>query len=717
MTNAVLRVKSCISGMCLLTCMAAGARTVALWTWNQDVERGSITGRSSVSQHALEIKGDGLSVVDHPDATGVYANLDVPDGLNARDFANDGKGAHVRNGYATCSTLNPVLELTRSWTIEGWFSMNWLPGNGNWLPIFHTRANAGGWLFTVRQHAAGVFNYELFADGGAVNDGTYFLGNLSAESVTNGWKHLALVYDHDATGVPGKGVWTFYIDGVQAGVSITNQIAMTKSINTTAFQIMGRNEHTNDYLMDYVRVCDEALTPDRFLCAAPVEPAAPVASDGTIGFWRLDQDGSVENLVGDPGTYPLSAGGPHANMSTFRAFETCPNASAGVPANTGGAFLFKLNESLSVANAGTFVDFDKAFTLEGWFFMQEWTTTYSGNPARLLFSTRSSGGYGFHLWYNMGNSSQFTLYARAQDRIVEEGGESTTLVRTQVADRRFPGDPWKLWNTWHHVALTYDPAGATLAGDVSRGVWEVFVDGASFGCLTNELDSAEVSGMTTLYLGGRPAYGAVGHLDTLRLTKRVLAPSEFLCTAGGTSPAATDVEALWPLDLTGFVPDGRDLMGRHPLWTNYASDIGVSADGAVERVPNPPVGVPGGARNDGSVAFPASAVANNYLSVANIHRDLDLSKDFTVEAWFRFNALPSGWSTLFINGTGNQRWCLWIRNMVGKVRYMMLVQHGDSNYTVPDNTRFSNDADLPVPTDGKWHHHALVYRAKQGAAE
>lgn len=686
------------------TCACAGAKTVALWPLNMDAERGSQSGRSLVSYHTLAATAKSTGIGTRPNGVGIPANVEVPEGLAAADFADDGRTWAIGEGLLDCPTLNPVLEMTNSWTIEGWFHLKMLPQNGNWIPLFHTRSNAMGWLFTIRQRSAGIFDYELFAET-CVADGTRFLDPVDPVTVTNGFHHYALTYDHDAIGVPGKGVWTFYIDGEKQGVSITNTVAVSQRINTTSFEIMGRNEHKTNFAADYIRVSDEALEPSQFLCAEPMTPVQPGGASGTLGYWRLDRDGALENLANINDVYPLGIGDPHS-ISPFKAFETCPNASANLPANNGSLLYNHSGVCMTLPGLGSYVDFDKAFTLEGWFFMEEWARSADNNNNRLIFSTRGSG-YGFHLWYNFSNKAQnFSLYARASN----EAG----AIRTQLLDTDFPkSTSAKLWNSWHHIALTYDPEKFENKNQEKRGGWELFVDGTSLGCLTNALDSSVTCGQADLYVAGRPGNtGAAGYVDTVRLTKRVLVPSEFLCAEGGTSPAAEDVEGLWPLGQAGLVADGTDLTGKHPLWTNSSLDIRVDDASAVASVPNPPAGIAGAARDDGSLLFPTNSAQQNCLTIANIHKELDLSKDFTVEAWFRFDQLPTGWHSLFINGGQTVRWVLWIRNMpnVG-VRYMTLVQH-TNGYSVPDNTRYSQD--VPVPSDKAWHHHALVYRAGKG---
>ena len=80
------------------TCACAGAKTVALWTLNMDAERGLRSGRSLVSYHTLAATATSTGIGTRPNGVGIPANVEVPEGLAAADFADDGRTWSIGEG-------------------------------------------------------------------------------------------------------------------------------------------------------------------------------------------------------------------------------------------------------------------------------------------------------------------------------------------------------------------------------------------------------------------------------------------------------------------------------------------------------------------------------------------------------------------------------------------------------------------------------------------
>ncbi|MBR4172045.1 MAG: LamG domain-containing protein, partial [Kiritimatiellae bacterium] len=339
----------------------------------------------------------------------------LPDGLKFLESSDNFSALKVNNGALKNAVLIPYLELTNSWTIEGWYSWPSHPNTNSWQIVFGTRNSGDGWFVTHRNRD-GVLQFELYSNGSsgaAIADGTVIWANLP-EEMTNTWKHLALTYDVNATGTPGKGVWKFYVDGENIA-TVTNRTAVTGKINNSAFYIGGREGTTSTFSVDYWRVSRGVLTPEQFLNANGVLPA----NSDTLAYYRLDQDSGFNNVAGN--SYRLSADYPHGwalseaynyveglNIapSMMQAFDECPNPSVNL-VNSGSVRLYGDNSRLVHSTLGEMLEPDKPFTIEGWVYRM-WAPS-SSRGWTMMFGTRNNSN-GFALWYGVGGTSSFGLY-------------------------------------------------------------------------------------------------------------------------------------------------------------------------------------------------------------------------------------------------------------------------------------------------------------------
>lgn len=192
---------------------------------------------------------------------------------------------------------------------------------------------------------------------------------------------------------------------------------------------------------------------------------------------------------------------------------------------------------------GTFVlGFSRPFTVEGWF--KPIRHTASAPENQYFFSTRNN---------KLSNSVGWSLFMNAADYrfhlIAQDDGKSGNLV-----NETFEADTAEWGETWKHIALSYDPAGA--------GTWKLYLDGQLAGSVTNK--EAAVAGdasATFLAIGGayESSAGFFGAIDCVRVSAATLVPNQLMCCSSAGAAAATDVVALWPLDgAEGFRMDGHD---------------------------------------------------------------------------------------------------------------------------------------------------------------
>lgn len=702
-------------GMTLAVDAQSEAETVSVWKLERDIYNSGKTDCNSLLNQVYDFSSAGSCGRIAAPFTGTPATL--PDGLAFLEDTDNQSAVKVSGGVLRNSGIIPYLELTNSWTVEGWYSWPNHPASGSWRIVFGTRNSGDGWFVTHRNHG-GVLQFELYSQGtsgDAITDGTVLWGNIP-EELTNTWKHLALTYDADGTGTPGKGVWKFYVDGENTA-TVTNRTAVTGKINNSAFYIGGRgsgSNNTSTFSADYWRVTRGVLTPEQFLNASGVKPTS--VSD-TVAYYRLDQEGEFNNVAGS--AYRLSADFPFGDSlsqafnyipglnlapSMMQPFDRCPNPSVDL-VNSGSVRIYGTDSRLVDTKLGEMLEADKPFTIEGWVYR-------IGAPSNLrgwtmMFGTRARNT-GFALWYGLGGKPGFGMYYDTTGGVMR-------------ADIRFPkASSTAFENEWKHIALTQTPNGCD-----DKTVWELFLDGESMGCVTGVIASANLTNQKLFYIGSRPndALGA-GYYDCFRVCSRVLSPNEFLNATNGVAVASTDILAFWPLDTinNGLYLDLHDIRGNYPFGklTDFSGRVTTSSEQAVETVPNPDASVLFGAPagNHGSVSFPDSGKPNYLCVMDNIGRSfLSLTNDFTVESWINYQKLPTGWSIVYGAGYNAPRWGLWIRNNNDVVKYMMIAQKTGGSYLVNDNTFFAKNGVNAAITSADlnlWHHVALVYRADEG---
>ncbi len=682
--------------------------TVAVWKLGAN--QSNVANTMNLTTPKYDLTFVGSSAAGDAPFVGVPRNLG--DTSAFLDDARNEVSLRASSGYLMSTELAPVLDMTNSWTVEGWYLRKTNPSGGDFLYVFGTRNNADGWLLAMRQRGEKL-QYYLYAQNAVTKES--FFGPAVDLDGTNQWRHLALTYDHDATDVAGKGVWEFFVDGVSYGVFTNNQ-ACTTAINKKAFFIGGR-EHggvQTSFGADYWRVSAGVLSSDQFL-KAPVDSGTTDPSARTLAFWRLDADGVTRNLAGT--SCDLSATvaptkdsresinfsyDTQAKASPNQAIDVISNAGA-VLANRGSARLDEFNAYLQAENdLGLQLERDREFTIEGWVYREK-NTSGGARGWTMPFGTRHQGaGFGLHYGHM---HQRFGLYVDTTNGVA-------------VTDTWFPDCPTEVWeNTWKHIALTHDPDGF---GD--KDVWELFVDGVSMGCITSDLPASVGCNRKEFWVGSRPGYfQGAGCYDCYRVCARVLAPSEFLNAADhAQSVADGDVLAFWPLDAEneGIYLNGRDLKGSYSFtkMTSFDGYVDVSTNSAVNFIPNPDMtinlhGDPG--FNGGSFAFPEISRANYLAADLSLSGHLTLTNDFTVEGWLRLDSKPGGWHILFSTGAyTNPRWCLGVRKYADGVKYFMFTVTDSGSFSIPDNSCF--DAVVTDDVLGVWRHHAFVYRANEG---
>ncbi len=632
---------------------------------------------------------------------------------------------------------------------------------GDWLHVLNMLTSSSGnsksWGIMIRGSGQliGIINTaendfngsSTSGDAGGGGAAGYLYSTVvsgNVPKITDGkWHHVAMTYD--------GAMVRLYVDYVLRGYLAWSGTLAYDSGNAGKLCV-GGNYGTSygawDGFIDEVRISDEALPPEKFL-----------------------QIGGLNNHASDPDTaiyLPFNA----LDFSTDKFFGTVGQAIFHNSACSTNAAL--INLSLSTIGAGVYPRLDTGASavvsneLHAGIFAANaientgcWT--YTNNPAypekaRYVLIDDYSKNNNEHLISAGDFTAEFYLRVPATPTstsyiLVENSGAKGAgtiqlymtsswlycrLASQDALDKYENGETSEIatWNdayvpiadivggTWHHVALVVDRTRQTAA---------FYVDGRVVREHKNFVLASSVStksGYATFKIGdgwgGNNASALHGlSIDEFRITRRALAPQEFLMTGNALDAAArealdTATTREWiafegdlsvePRDAA--VPDGSSTASTVNMV--YSQDVPgarrgrvVDGNGTVLRESNTSSIYFSGAFGSGDTS--ADTATQRLLFERNILLERDM-KAMTVE--FFMKGTPDqakAWATI-IRGYGNatgadtngeRLWGLGYKDTAGHIYVVM-----DVNGTTPplyypdDNVSFA---------DGRWHHVAMTY--------
>ena len=647
----------------LVLCRTVHAKTVALWPIEYNQTSGIMDGRCTIdarndlSFYNIASKdvvrstwGIGWTLPPNPDTT---ANpLCSP--YNATYVcATTNKANFLANG-----SVGRYLAVNRSFTLEGFLRLKSLPESGNWWVLalvgagtgnrilLTLRNNHGAYTSTGYPDAGTWYSWQIVSGGHTSNGGDKMLASISESdfaSLTSSWHHWALTYEYVAGGTC---TFSFWLDGEKKGEfadSLKSNFAMVDN----RLELGGRaasTAQTIDGSIDYVRISDQVLASSEFLNAGDVGTCAPAPLKERIKtYWRLGRSASGA-LDGTPiiGAGHLTGsllGSAENYITTLFAEEDCaftgnpPNSTVSLPDGNVGSFAARLNDIRTcghVKNLGKLLTLTNDFTVEGWIKPQRRSSSCPENYQHICGTRFDSGNIGW-VFQMYAHPSYTSLGLHVQDK---NGNLFSSVNFGNLTGRE---------HEWHHIALSYDADG----GQNGRGFWTCYIDGEVSGTHENTrtVDPAtvfqddfkffEVSSQTQVMHG---------NLDCWRVCGTVLTADQLMCKEGGS--AATDVLALWPMNVSGGVyMDGRDVAGSYSL----EATLRQSQYRAVLTDDTPPqVGIPA---DSGSAGFRGFGGSRACL----VTRDPDAfqtlrstsGEGFTFEAWMKLAVdTPSSWNVI-----------------------------------------------------------------------
>ena len=647
----------------LVLCRTVHAKTVALWPIEYNQTSGIMDGRCTIdarndlSFYNIASKdvvrstwGIGWTLPPNPDTT---ANpLCSP--YNATYVcATTNKANFLANG-----SVGRYLAANRSFTLEGFLRLKSLPKSGEWWVLalvgagtgnrilLTLRNNHGAYTSTGYPDAGTWYSWQIVSGGHTSNGGDKMLASISESdfaSLTSSWHHWALTYEYVAGGTC---TFSFWLDGEKKGEfadSLKSNFAMVDN----RLELGGRaasTAQTIDGSIDYVRISDQVLASSEFLNAGDVGTCAPAPLKERIKtYWRLGRSASGA-LDGTPiiGAGHLTGsllGSAENYITTLFAEEDCaftgnpPNSTVSLPDGNVGSFAARLNDIRTcghVKNLGKLLTLTNDFTVEGWIKPQRRSSSCPENYQHICGTRFDSGNIGW-VFQMYAHPSYTSLGLHVQDK---NGNLFSSVNFGNLTGRE---------HEWHHIALSYDADG----GQNGRGFWTCYIDGEVSGTHENTrtVDPAtvfqddfkffEVSSQTQVMHG---------NLDCWRVCGTVLTAVQLMCKEGGS--AATDVLALWPMNVSGGVyMDGRDVAGSYSL----EATLRQSQYRAVLTDDTPPqVGIPA---DSGSAGFRGFGGSRACL----VTRDPDAfqtlrstsGEGFTFEAWMKLAVdTPSSWNVI-----------------------------------------------------------------------
>lgn len=683
----------------------AQAKTVALWPLAWNYEEGRADTRCAVNPANDLIPAAAVKATSVQPAWQLPPNPDSSDSLLFTPMAGLGSIANgTSQGYLTSSTAGIFLSPSRSFTLEGWVKLESVAGvNADWSVLGGPDiglANNKGFMLSMRKNGTKCYP-QITSYFGTYKDAAFPDADYT-EAQLKEWNHWALTY------LPSDGngncVFTFYLNGASAGS--VKSTAITSTMDNAGNLSLGSRSagNTINGSIRYVRISDEVLPADEFLCAAGSSPV----SSPTAAYWKLglDENGGIDVLP-SVGTAPLQYGFYNTSYDKCGLSTDVEGAFTGQPANSGVSIPGGNNGSfrgegkfttMQFAELGSSLAHDKDFTVEMWLKPELRNSSQYG--VKYIFGKQKSG-HGWTLCMNVrtrtaAQESGIAFQLNAAD------AEGTALNGQQV------GGLIRSWSGWKHVALVHTAAG--------NGSWKLYLDGVLHGTVNNPRAIAEDSAVTVFNFAGLAGNeGFCGKIDCARVCAAALAPEQFLCAKDGS--AASNVLAFWPLEYAdnGAYPVMQDLVGSYTIGavptTTYravpqADYPTISNPDKTETIRDNPT------NSNGSVGFRSYANSGARALLYTVEPNAvaalkDGDTGFTVETYLN-PAAASGWQLIFFsaasatihNGNGYPATRVWFRRQSDNT--LMLT---DSSFLNKSDQSFGS-AKL---VENKWQHVAVTF--------
>ena len=661
-------------------------------------------------------------------------------GMYFSTAGGDGTG----NGSAVLVTDNDALHCERI-TVECMMKValdNGKTALANWTHLLTMRnadmastpnqtKNMKAWGMIVNTSGNLVVQAHVPLSDGSGVDSSASMSDLTSSGVNladGNWHHVAITYDQLTMRI--------YIDyalrasrewshGLTYGTPSKNRLCIGTFDATTYGRWQG--------FIDEVRISDEALQPEQFIRG--VDVAAYTATDAdtvlylpfnSMDFTPFNSATSAISSMVDMRLSTIAAG-VYPRIDTGIASVVSNELHAGIfAANTiinEGCWTYTNNPAYPEKARYIIIDdFSKNnnthlissgdFTAE-FFLKVPATPTRSSRIMVENYGKRVAGNIQFYL-----TSSKLTCTLYSQDEIDKyEADTSYSMTSTELqtpVSNVVGGD-------WHHIALVVDKTNQRAA---------LYLDGKAVRVAENFVLASGVSTASNAdykYLKIGDGYtgnseNALHHLsiDEFRITRRALAPQEFLMAGTALSAAAREELATGSMRaLIGFEGD----LSVEPSCA--AAPDGSSTATTVSMTYSPDVpGIPGGRLLDGNSNVIRESNASS-MCFSGATSDTASQRLFFERNILLERDMKSMTAEFFMKGTKNQAnaWTTILR-MYGNAnasdsspfRRLWSVGYSDVNghiYVIMDYNDATQATYVPDNTisfaDGRWHHIAVTF--------
>ena len=673
-------------------------KSIEHWQWAGTAPFGTDESKFPVRADAF---ADGVRVID-PKTDTLY-----PKGKAMSWTGDSGNtGAVLVHG----SALTAAFKGAKSYTYEAFFKMSQAAidratGGGNAMfPIIHWGKDTS----VATSHEGAMF--ALWYNNGKLapyirmgvdkSDGTVGIPAYSAASpmgsiTLNVWHHLALVASADMEAKTLS--LTVYIDYHSVGgANVTDYEGMHYSDANSLPLVIGANPYNSgrSFLGELaeVRVSDAALDVREFL--RPVPPG-PVDADTLVYLPLGDTPWFATQVPLATGVWnPPLNGAPTAawNPKGWSTTSINGNLPYGVPAVA--------DEAHGSAVRGGCLDTNAMADVKSYTFSS--AAAGGNNIGHIVEFPKDglaelyAGDFTFEWFFKTSYQSNQAMLVNPWTKVMINGGK----VHPRVGDYSIGGGTGSAVvndGAWHHCALVY-----------RHGVnaFECWVD---YKLDNSRSADALASNRYGFYFGGQGYSSQVfnGQLDDLRITKRALAPHEFLTTVPvAASASATDILHA---TLEDTLSSGQDelfvsnavvrVAGTNgeatPSFATVSRDYDLDNDGEADTVSGKALELDGSDYLD----FPGSPVFQ--------------SRDFTLEFFAKVSDLGS--SAQFVRIIRN--------GLYANASTLALSQAGGVSATVSANgvAASTSSRSIAAPSgfglaDGKWHHWAVTASANYADA-
>ena len=566
--------------------------------------------------------------IDYDDAFVAY--------INGKEVARGNAGPPGLHLYAAQPAFNPAWQAGTPYLFDLGSATNWLQANTNVLAVqVHNQEAADDTLrveaslvldngiatnvlstytFDDENNASAIYfnnlgTVNVYTNGVPSNDG--WLKNRGAEQSDPGWNQLTMMTSIDnEAGITGKGL-LYSITGQGLPQPATLRSPWIELGSVWPAGGITSNHLAETFLsFDYKAPIDFeielTLESEGGLAALAGLPSVfgGRTDNSSVGYWRFEEVGASNGGV-------ITAADSEFNSPALDAFPVNnPVYSSNVPSAviydpislTTRSNQFSLNASANSSHLSVPDDVllnTGDFTIEFFIYLEGEPNNYGSFVRRVTGSGNSSSStrHGWQVDFDHSNGSRFgsirarwdnpgtpaldwNRVVRGEKVWVDTPGGTGDPADYVSGDPSQDGDGINDLEKWFHIALTYD--------EQSRRT-QIFTDGVAGQALT--LNGSVGPPSVNMLFGKLTDVGHGLFIDEVRLSNRVLSPSEFLQAAPGTpTPEWKRYDIAFdqadPAAITDFLSDMNGGNHTRVRWALRLTEKSYSTAGELLQIDN-----------------------------------------------------------------------------------------------------------------------------------